>query len=260
MANKYKTKDLSWEVNLEVFEGPLDLLLHLIHQLEIDIYDIPIAQITDQFLKYIHSNDIKQLEDGGRYLVMAATLMSIKSELLVPRNESFKAEDNQWVEEAQDPRKPLTELLVEYQKFKKISQQLATREKNRQVNLSKAMSDLTEYEDFIPLQENDLSLKDLVATMENIYKEQEFRNPGVKWVERKKISVGERIEQILSYLHLNNSSHFYQLVDGKSKLNLVTTFLAVLELVKTNTIRVFQEDLNQEIQVTLVEKRPEKYE
>src|SRR5699024_10131523 len=107
------------KLELEIFEGPLDLLLHLINQLEIDIYDIPIAQITDQYMKYLEHMKAKQLDIAGDYFVMAATLMRIKSEMLVPRNENQADLEDEFYDE-EDPRKPLMELLLEYKQIKDV--------------------------------------------------------------------------------------------------------------------------------------------
>src|SRR5699024_4922085 len=107
------------KLELEFFEGPLDLLLHLINQLEIDIYDIPIAQITDQYMKYLEHMKSEQLDIAGDYFVMAATLMRIKSEMLVPRNEN-QADLEEDFYDNNDPRQPLMELLLEYKKIKEV--------------------------------------------------------------------------------------------------------------------------------------------
>ena len=102
-------------LKLDVFEGPLDLLLHLIQQLEIDIYDIPIAAVTEQYMNFIHAMKTLELEVAGEYLVMAATLMSIKSQMLLPKPEvAFEYDD----EEGEDPRDALVQQLLEYRKYK----------------------------------------------------------------------------------------------------------------------------------------------
>ena len=109
------------KIKLAVFEGPLDLLLHLIKKLEIDVYDIPVATITEQYMQYIHAMKILELEVAGEYLVMAATLMAIKSQMLLPKQELI-AEVEEYEE---DPRDMLVAQLLEYRKFKYAAEQLS---------------------------------------------------------------------------------------------------------------------------------------
>ena len=114
-------------LKLDVFEGPLDLLLHLIQQLEIDIYDIPIAAVTEQYMNFIHAMKTLELEVAGEYLVMAATLMSIKSQMLLPKPEvAFEYDD----EEGEDPRDALVQQLLEYRKYKYAASVLSERKKS----------------------------------------------------------------------------------------------------------------------------------
>ena len=130
-------------LKLDVFEGPLDLLLHLIQQLEIDIYDIPIAAVTEQYMNFIHAMKTLELEVAGEYLVMAATLMSIKSQMLLPKPEvAFEYDD----EEGEDPRDALVQQLLEYRKYKYAASVLSEKEEERSLFHTKAPMDLSEYE------------------------------------------------------------------------------------------------------------------
>ncbi|GMA47456.1 hypothetical protein GCM10025854_17060 [Tetragenococcus muriaticus] len=131
------------KVKLDIFEGPLDLLLHLIQTLEIDIYDIPIAQVTEQYMNYIHAMDNTQLEIAGDYLVMAATLMSIKSQMLLPKQEEIEEDD----EYEEDPREALVEQLLEYRKYKYAAKQLSEKAEERRNYFTKEPMDMDEYKD-----------------------------------------------------------------------------------------------------------------
>lgn len=131
------------KVKLDVFEGPLDLLLHLIKTLEIDIYDIPIAQVTDQYMNYIHAMESSQLEVAGDYLVMAATLMSIKSQMLLPKQELDDDEDTY----EEDPRENLVAQLLEYRKYKYAAGELFEKAEERSHYFTKEPMDMDEYKD-----------------------------------------------------------------------------------------------------------------
>ncbi|GAE43404.1 segregation and condensation protein A [Mesobacillus boroniphilus JCM 21738] len=120
---------MQYNVKIEAFEGPLDLLLHLINTLEIDIYDIPVAEITEQYLMYIHAMKELQLDVASEYLVMAATLLAIKSKMLLPKHEA-ELEDEFEFDHEEDPRNELVERLIEYKKFKEAASDLKSLRRN----------------------------------------------------------------------------------------------------------------------------------
>ncbi|MDN6731502.1 MAG: segregation/condensation protein A, partial [Atopostipes suicloacalis] len=138
------------KLQLDVFEGPLDLLLHLINQLEIDIYDIPIAKITSQYLKYLESMKKNQIELASEYFVLAASLMRIKSEMLVPRNENQIEMDEEYYGE-DDPRKPLIDLLLEYKQIKEVIPKFEKQHEGRADFFGKEPADLSIYREKIEL-------------------------------------------------------------------------------------------------------------
>jgi len=249
------SQNSDWKVNLDIFEGPLDLLLHLINKLEIDIYDIPIAEITDQYLKYIHSMDILELDTAGNYLVMAATLMSIKSQLLVPRNEEFESiETDQELEENEDPREYLMQLLLEYRKFKEVAKQFKELESNRSFFMTKEPDDVSDYQSHIPLQKDDIELDDLVRYFTKAINEKTFRSPRPKFVETEEVSVSDRMNHIVTKMKGSPSLKmtFTDLIAVPSRKDLVTTFLALLELIKNNTVSARQESIHSEIELFYV--------
>lgn len=136
------------EINLklDVFEGPLDLLLHLIQKLEIDIYDIPITAVTEQYMSYIHAMQTLELEVAGEYLVMAATLMAIKSQMLLPKQELEIIDDEDFFEE-EDPREALVAQLLEYRKFKYAATVLHEKEEERKLYYTKEPMDMDDYKE-----------------------------------------------------------------------------------------------------------------
>lgn len=249
----------SWKVNLDVFSGPLDLLLHLINELEIDIYDIPITEITTQYLAYLEQSNMLALDIGGEYLVMAATLMAIKSQLLVPRNESLDDEGDIWYEE--DPREHLMELLLEYRKFKLVAQDLQAREEARSAFITKEESDVTRYQAHIPLKEGELSLEDLRASFTRLLNERALEDPPPTTIERKQVSVSDKMVEISTKLREARSPMtFSYLMEGVLRTELVASFLAILELIKTQTIKANQSDVYGEITLQYIQKNVEEEE
>lgn len=146
---------------VEAFEGPLDLLLQLIQQLEIDIYDIPMAEITDQYLEYIHLMKELELDVASEYLVMAATLLAIKSKMLLPKQELEIDLDD--FDDSVDPRDELVEKLMEYKRFKEAARQLKEKESERNFYFGKAPMDLGEYDTSNKQVNLDVSLNDMLG-------------------------------------------------------------------------------------------------
>ncbi len=134
---------MEYNVKTEAFEGPLDLLLHLINRLEVDIYDIPMSQITEQYLHFVHAMQELELDVASEYLVMAATLLAIKSKMLLPKHEEELEEDVEMLEE--DPRDELVEKLIEYRKYKEAAQELKQKEEERVLMYTKPPSDLSQF-------------------------------------------------------------------------------------------------------------------
>lgn len=241
---------VGWKVNLDIFEGPLDLLLHLINELEIDIYDIPISQITTQYLNYIQTDNVMELETGGQYIVMAATLMSIKSQMLVPRNEIFEDIDSDDWYDGEDPREHLMQLLIEYRRFKHLAADLSDREDERLMYLSKPHEDVSNFQEQVPLQENDVSLEDLQQAFTRVLNNKALREPIPTRIERSEVSVSDKMNQVMRTLEKTEGSiTFNFLFEKESRYGLVTSFLAILELIKSHQIIVKQSQIFDEITI-----------
>jgi segregation and condensation protein A len=226
---------LPYQVRIENFEGPLDLLLHLIKKSEINIYDIPIHLIAQQYLTYIEAMEDLNLTIAGEFLVMAATLLQIKSKMLLPVDETVVDE-----EDGPDPREELVRRLLEYKKFKEAARQLDEHERWWREIYSRAQSPAVELQSDETLLEN-VSLFDLVDALQGILD----RNPGKKFMEilPDNLTVRERMNAILEMLEGQESVNFVELFEPTChRLVVIVTFLALLELMRLRTARVFQPD------------------
>jgi len=219
-----------YQVKLQAFEGPLDLLLHLVKVNEIDIYDIPIARITEEYLHYLTMMEELDLEVAGEFLVLAATLVYIKSKMLLP---TPPPEDGETLEE--DPRAPLVDMLLEYQRFKSAAEELAGREMEQRRFFPRLGSfDLPSSDG--PLE---INLIDLLTAFRGILERAKER--AILELSVRSLTVGERMVAILDLLaeadHVTFSSLFPETAD---RLFVVMTFLALLELLRQGTVKVRQ--------------------
>lgn len=238
---------MGYEVKLEVFEGPLDLLLHLIKKHEIDIFDIPIAFITQQYLEYVDLMSTLNLDLAGEFLVMAATLTKVKSQMLLPPDETaIEGEDDA----GQDPRAELVQRLLEYQRYKDAAEVLEKRQEVwRDVFPRRA-----EPPPLPPAKEADLlpgsvSLFDLLDSLRKVL--DRVPDQGVREITLERITVSEKITYILSRLKDAESLIFEDLFDReRTRLGVIVTFLALLELVRIRAVRVVQVALFGPIHVT----------
>ena len=222
------------KVELEIFEGPLDLLLHLIKKNEVSIADIPIAPITEQYLATIELMGDLNLDVAGEFLVMAATLIHIKSRMLLPPDESDLEED-----EEGDPRAELARRLLEYQRFKEAAEELARRDILRRDVFTRAPEPPEEVETggF-----ESVSLFDLISALRTVL--DRLPKDSVHEVALEKVSVREKMSQLLDRLRQEEKVVFQSVFEGaSSRMEVIVTFLAMLELVKMRAIRIWQEEV-----------------
>ncbi|PKR85959.1 segregation/condensation protein A [Heyndrickxia camelliae] len=240
---------MEYNVKIEAFEGPLDLLLHLINRLEIDIYDIPMAEITEQYLIYVHAMKVLELDVASEYLVMAATLLAIKSRMLLPQqNEELLEEDFEF--EEQDPRDDLVEKLIEYKKYKEAALELKHLEEDRSQMFTKPPIDLTEYmKDIQPDKlDMDISVYDMIGALNKLLRRKKLQKPLSTKITRQEISIEKRMDEILREVSISSGKRsFTSLFPFPNKDHIVVTFLAILELMKRNEVFVEQEGNFQEI-------------
>jgi len=233
-----------YTVRLEMFEGPLDLLLHLIHKNELDITNIPIALITEQYLEYLKLMKVLNLDMAGEYLLMASTLLYIKSKTLLP------ASSEEGEEEGEDPRAELVRRLLEYQKYKEAAAELEKRPMlDRDVFLR---STPMEVEDAGEEERVEVNLFELIEAFRKILervKTEEFHE-----VILDRLSVEEKAQEIFSLLQREKRSMAFHLLfpEQASRRVIIITFLAILELVKMKLVRVFQLTPFETIRISLV--------
>jgi len=230
---------MDYRVRLEMFEGPLDLLLYLIQVNEIDIYDIPIAKITEEYLRLLATMQELDLEVAGEFLVVAATLIHIKSKMLIP-DEGAQGEEA--LEE--DPRMELVDRLLEYKRFKEAAGTLEEREFRQQLFFPRPI------DPSVPTPEGPLevSLSELLRAFATLMK----RAPAASAIEmtRETISVSERMVALLDLLALQSPRPFAALFGGAGARSLlIGTFLALLELLRQGLVRARQPDPNGDIMV-----------
>ncbi len=241
---------------LEHFEGPLDLLLHLIEKNKVSIYDIPIVEITNQYLDYVNHMDQEDLNLVSDFLVMAATLIDIKSRMLLPREEEEEGEE-------EDPRTELVNRLLEYKKYKYISQELAELEDSAGMHLFKPATvppEVARYEPPVDLDQllDGLTLARLQAIFQQVMKRKEDKIDRVRssfgTIKKEPVSLEERIGSVMAYARKHRTFRFRQILEQSTdKLEVVVTFLAVLELMKIGKIHLTQENLFDDMEIETLE-------
>ena len=226
---------MEYEVKIDAFEGPLDLLLHLIKESKVDIWDIKIVDITDQYLNYIKSMEKLNLNIASEYLVMASELMEMKSKLLLPRTQIEE-------EEEEDPREKLIQKLIEYQKYKEMTKNFKELETDRHEFFTKAPENLKEYAPEGTIVNSDLSLDDLMKAFSKFLERKEHEKPLATTVTKKEITVEERRNSIRNILKTKKKVDFFELFDKVTKEYIVVTFLAVLEMARKQELIIYQEN------------------
>lgn len=238
-----------YKVKTDIFEGPLDLLLHLINKLEIDIYDIPMAEITDQYLAFIQTMKKIELNIASEYLVMAATLIHIKSKMLLPK-ENIEIDDNY----EEDPREELIERLIEYRKYKEAALKLKEKETGNEQSFTRPPIMFQQVTEKRAVVQGDLTVYDMIDALEKVLKRKSWIEPIETTIDRFEISIEDAMLTIVRQLK-NTSSllEFNELFPVNHKRYIVTTFLALLELMKEQKINIQQADRFAPIYVKLRE-------
>lgn len=241
-------------VKLQAFEGPLDLLLHLLDKNKVNIYDIPIVEITNQYMAYIREMQRQDLNVMSEFMVMAATLLDIKAKMLLPAPQT--EED----EETEDPRAQLVQQLLEYKMYKYISGEL----KDRQMDASRILfkvptipKEVAAYEEPVNLEElvADLTLDKLNDIFQSIMKKQVDKIDPIRSkfgkIQKEEISLEDCMAGLENYAKSHKHFSFRGLLEqAKTKTEVIVTFLAILELMKMGTIRITQEAIFDDIQIT----------
>ncbi len=235
---------MSYKIKLEIFEGPLDLLLYLVKKDHLNIYDIPIAKVTGQYLKYLELMRLLDLNFAGEFLVMAATLLEIKSKMLLPQTEAPQAE-----EQAVDPRAELVKQLLEYEKFKKIAEELRQKEEERKEVFIRPKAATVDYASTDDKEVYfEASLFDLISAFSQALKD--IPKELFYEVIKDEFTIEEKIHQILHFLLDEPVILLTELFEkAKNKFEIIVTFLAILELIRLKEIIVMQRKLFGKIEI-----------
>lgn len=244
---------MSLNVKLQVFEGPLDLLLHLIEKNKIDIYDIPISLITEQYLDYIKQLETEDMNVMSEFLVMAATLLDIKCKMLLPKEVNEEGEE-------EDPRAKLVEQLIEYKMYKYMAFELKDRQIDAVRTLFKKPTLPKEVEEFVqPIDYEklvgDMDLSKLNQIFKSVMRRQEDKIDPVRSkfgkIQKDEVNLEEKTAYIEGYVKTHKKFSFRALLEEQpTKMDIVVTFLVVLEMMKTGSIVIVQEALFDDIMIT----------
>lgn len=223
------------QVKLDSFEGPLDLLLHFVKESKVDILEVSILDIANQYLEFIHHMESLNLNIASEYLVMASELIEIKSRRLLPKKEVEEQE------EEEDPEKVLINRLIEYQKYKDMTKNFKVLEELRQEIFTKTPDNLKEYSDNDVVVSSNVTLDDLMLAFKKFLERKELEKPLSTKVTKKEITIEERRKEIKSILRERKNVDFLSLFDICTKEYVVVTFLTILEMAKQKEILIKQD-------------------
>lgn len=235
---------MKYTVTIDKFEGPLDLLLHLIKQSDIDICDISILEITEQYMNYINAMEEMNLNIASEYLIMAAELIEMKSNMLLPKP---KINEDEYEE---DPREKLIKRLLEYQQYKDITNEFKELELSRKEMYTKGPSNLDEFKVVNLDVENEGSVDDLVLAFQKFLERKELEKPLNTKITTKEYSVKVRSDEIRSVLKKKKKLYFDELFVEFNKNYIVVTFLSILDLARKHELKIEQENNFEKIFLT----------
>ena len=230
---------MNYEIHLENFDGPLDLLLHLVKETKLDIYEINMSSIIESYLKYISDLQTLNIDVGSEFLLMASSLLHLKSKMLIGKTtETENSEDEYAIESEED----LKERIIEYEKYKNITQELKALEEKRKEVYTKLPENLKEYMTVPELfNENNLTVEDLVNALKNVEARLHYKEPVETRITTKEISVKERTTFIRDILKTKRKCDFTELFEYGTKDYIIATFLAILEMRKAKELKLTQE-------------------
>jgi segregation and condensation protein A len=234
---------MGYKIKLEIFEGPLDLLLYLVRKDHLNIYDIPIAKVTEQYLEYLDLMQLLDLNIAGEFLVIAAELMKIKSKMLLPAEETAGSE-----EEQADPRAELLQRLLEYEKFKQIAESLREKEVSQKEVFKRPKVEIDSGASGEKEVYFEASIFDLISAFTQALKD--IPKEVFYEVIKDEFTIEEKIHQLLHMLLVAPRVKISELFSkAKNKFEIIVTFLAILELIRMREILCLQKDLFAEIEV-----------
>ncbi len=225
-------------IKINEFDGPLDLLLHLVKVNKMDIYDINIELITKEYLDYINNNKELTIDACSEYLVMASELIHLKSKLLLNNNKD-EEEDSMYEIESEEE---LQRRLLEYQKIKELTDDFRVLEEKRSTVYTKLESNLNEFASVNQELSDDVTLNDLLEAFKSFLKRQELKEPISTTVTKKELSVADRVKSIRSILKIKGKVNFLDLFEEVSKSYVIVTFLSILDMTKNREIKLSQKN------------------
>lgn len=228
---------MQYKITIDKFEGPLDLLLHLIKENDIDIYDIKIEEVTRQYLDYIKAMKDMNLSIASEYLVMASELIEMKSKMLLPKRQELEEDVYE-----EDPREVLIERLLAYKKYKEITSEFKDLELTRKLVFTKEPENLSYYAKEEGNKE-ELGINDLIEAFNLLMQKKELDKPLATKITKKELSVSERVIKIREILKTRKKVNFEELFEVATKEEVIVNFLSILEMVKKNEI-VLKQDNN----------------
>ena len=226
---------MHYEVKINEFEGPLDLLLHLIKKSNIDIYDISLVEITNQYLDYINKMEELNLDIASEYLVLASELLQYKSSMLLPKKEETPDDYEE------DFKSELIKKLVDYKKYKEVCETFKVLEENRSNFYTKTPSDISLYDEK-SLNNDNVTVDDLIDAFKKFMERREFEKPLNTKITTKELSVSDRVVEIRNILRNKKSVNFMELFTRRDKSYVVVTFLSILEMAKDLEISIEQDN------------------
>lgn len=226
---------MHYEVKINEFEGPLDLLLHLIKKSNIDIYDISLVEITNQYLDYINKMEELNLDIASEYLVLASELLQYKSSMLLPKKEETLDDYEE------DFKSELIKKLVDYKKYKEVCETFKVLEENRSNFYTKTPSDISLYSEK-SLNNDNVTVDDLIDAFKKFMERREFEKPLNTKITTKELSVSDRVVEIRNMLRNKKSVNFMELFTRRDKSYVVVTFLSILEMAKDLEISIEQDN------------------
>lgn len=226
---------VDYKITLNNFEGPMDLLLHLIKKSDMDICDIRIEEIAKQYMIYIEHMEELNLNIASEYLIMAAELMEIKSSMLLPKNEEI-------IEDEEDPRANLVERLIEYKRYKEMTREFKDLEETRKMYYTKEPTDLSVFKKTENIDLGDIELSDLMTAFQKFLDRKKMEQPLHTKITKKEYSVSERCNEIRNILAKKKKVNFGELFDFYNKDYIIVTFLSILNLAKKQEIMIKQEN------------------
>ena len=231
---------MTYNFSTSDFEGPLDLLLHMVKESKMDIYEINIRSIIDQYIEFIHSLTEKNIDVASEYLVMSSELIHLKSKLLINRKDEDieSSEDEFSINSEEDLRNKL----LEYEKYKELTKNFKELEEKRNEVYTKMPESLKEFMPESKLVKGDLDIEDLFNAYMSFIKQQKLSKPLNTKITKKEINVEDKIKEIRNILDKKSRINFLELIDNNTKENVVVTFLSILEMCKIDEIILTQED------------------